>query len=62
MFDFFLEVSQKIKLPSRLVHYIGGVIVGLLDMSVVDQECESRTGQPKIIKLVFVASLLSRQY
>jgi hypothetical protein len=40
---------------------IGGVMVSVLASSVVDRGLEPRSGQPKTMKLVFVASPLSTQ-
>jgi hypothetical protein len=42
------------------MNHVGGVMVSM--QSVVDREFEPRSGQPKTIKLVFVASPLSMQH
>ena len=42
------------------MNHVSGVMVSM--QSVVDREFEPRSGQPKTIKLVFVASPLSMQH
>ena len=41
---------------------IDGVMISVLTSSAVDRGFESRSGQTKDYKIVFVASLLSMQY
>ena len=41
------------------MYRIGGVMVSVLDSSVVDRGFAPRSGQPKTMQLVCVASLLS---
>jgi len=47
----------------HVIYYcFGGVIVSMLNSIVVDHGLEIWSGQPKTIKLVFVASPLSTQH
>jgi hypothetical protein len=47
---------------SMFIDRIGGVMVSVIASSAVDRGLESRSGQTKTIKVVFVASLLSTQH
>jgi hypothetical protein len=47
---------------SNLMHRIGGVMISVFVLSVADRGFEPRSGQPKTMQLICVASLLSTQH